>query len=273
MPDLLGMENNFARAVPQLPVANVRETQQFYKDILGFKIDWTFGENDYGSVSRGRTELFLIAATPPIHPITCVVSVTAVDPLCAEWQAKGATILSEPEDKPWGIREFTVEDNNGHRFRISQPSTLSQHQPRERAGGITYVRRLPTIEEYRKITDAVGWTSFTNLDAFAISASKSLFSIVAEKNGELIGTTRVGGDGAIFFYIMDVAVMPEMQGQGIGTALMNAAVEFIRSTAPQHALTYLFTAGWRSGFYHRFGFEGPESWLYGMAAKRLTTAD
>jgi len=265
------MDNKFARVVPQLPVANVQETQRFYQDVLGFKIDWTWGENEYGAVSRDRTEFYLIADKPPFQPITCVINVTEVDPLCAQWRAKGAKILSEPEDMPWGVREFTVEDNNGHRFRVSQPSTLSPHQPRERLEGVSFVKRLPTIEEYHKLSDAVGWTSFTNLDAVAESLPKSLFSVVAEKDGELIGTTRVGGDGALFFYIMDVAVMPEIQGRGVGTALMNAAIEFISNTSAKHALTYLFTGARRDTFYNRFGFEGPETWLYGMSAKRLTT--
>ena len=87
----------------------------------------------------------------------------------------------------------------------------------------------------------MGWTRFTNLDAVAKSLPKSLFSIVAEKDGELVGATRVSGDGAMYFYIMDVAVMPELQGRGIGTALMNAAVEFIAGSGAEHALTFLFT--------------------------------
>jgi GNAT superfamily N-acetyltransferase/predicted enzyme related to lactoylglutathione lyase len=268
----MDMDNGFARVVPQLPVADVRETTQFYRDVLGFKIDWTWGENDYGAVSRDRTELYLIAAQPPFQPITCVVNVTAVDPLCEEWRAKGAKVLSEPENKPWGLREFMVEDNNGHRFRVSQPSTASPHQGRERLEGVAYVERLPTIEEYRKLSDAVGWSNHTNLDAVAKSFPKSLFSIVAEKDGELIGLTRVAGDGAVYFYIMDVAVMPESQGRGIGTVLMNAAVEFINGSSAEHALTYLFTTARRGTFYNRFGFEGPETWLYGMSAKQLRTA-
>ena len=266
------MDNNFARAVPQLPVANVRETQQFYQDVLGFSIDWIWGENDYGAVSRGQTAFYLCTGTPPFQPVTCLLNVTAVDPLCEEWRSRGATIVSEPEDKTWGLREFTVEDNNGHRFRVSQPSTISPHQARERAQGIAYVKRLPAIEEYRKLSDAVGWTNFTNLDAVSKSLPQSLFSIVAEKEGELVGMTRVGGDGAIFFYIMDVAVMPDMQGMGIGTALMNAAIEFIHQSGAEHALTYLFTGARRTSFYQRFGFEGPETWLYGMSARRLRTA-
>src|SRR5271166_3596403 len=96
MQSAINMENEFARAVPQLPVANVQETQQFYRDILGFTIDWSWGENNYGAVSRGRTEFYLIAGKPPFEPITCVINVTAVDPLYEEWRSKGAKMLCEP---------------------------------------------------------------------------------------------------------------------------------------------------------------------------------
>ena len=126
------MENKFTRAIPQLPVVNVTAAAEFYRDVLGFKIDWTWGENDYGAVSRDDAVFYLCAWKPPVAPVTCIINVPEVDPLCEEWRAKGAKIVSEPEDKPWHVREFTVEDNNGHHFRISQPSLVSKHAARER---------------------------------------------------------------------------------------------------------------------------------------------
>jgi len=41
-----------------------------------------------------------------------------VDELFAEWSAADAKIISEPEDKPWLLREFTVEDLDGNRIRL-----------------------------------------------------------------------------------------------------------------------------------------------------------
>ena len=55
------MENRFARAVRVAGGANVGETTEFYRGGGRFKIDWTWGENDYGAVSRDHTELYLIA--------------------------------------------------------------------------------------------------------------------------------------------------------------------------------------------------------------------
>jgi GNAT superfamily N-acetyltransferase/uncharacterized glyoxalase superfamily protein PhnB len=262
------MENKFTRAIPQLPVVNVTAAAQFYRDVLGFQIDWTWGENDYGAVSRDDAVFYLCAWKPPIAPVTCIINVPEVDPLCAEWRAKGAKIVSDPEDKPWGLREFTVEDNNGHRFRIGQPSTVSKHIARERVE-VKLVQRLPTTEEYRRLTEAVGWQSFTDYAAAEKSLPQSLFCLVAEHDGAMAGMARVMGDGAMYYYIMDVAVMPEMQGRGTGTALMNAVVDFIKQGGNEKALTILFTHARRSGFYARFGFEGPDTWLYGMSSLHL----
>lgn len=61
-------------------------------------------------------------------------------------------------------------------------------------------------------------------------------------------------------------------GRGVGTALMNAVVDFMQKNAPKSALISLFTGANRSGFYARFGFEGPATWLYGMAARNLVKA-
>lgn len=41
-----------------------------------------------------------------------------VDELFAQWKAAQATILSEPEDKPWMLREFVAADLDGNLIRV-----------------------------------------------------------------------------------------------------------------------------------------------------------
>jgi uncharacterized glyoxalase superfamily protein PhnB len=40
-----------------------------------------------------------------------------VDALHKQWSSSGASILSEPESKPWGLHEFTAKDPDGNLFR------------------------------------------------------------------------------------------------------------------------------------------------------------
>jgi uncharacterized glyoxalase superfamily protein PhnB len=44
----------------------------------------------------------------------CMVYVNEVDELCAAFKARGARTLAEPADQPWGYRQFTLADINGH---------------------------------------------------------------------------------------------------------------------------------------------------------------
>jgi GNAT superfamily N-acetyltransferase len=79
---------------------------------------------------------------------------------------------------------------------------------------------------------------------------------------------RVVGDGAMAFYVQDVAVLPAYQRQGIGTALMEAVMGYFGRETPRHASLGLFTGRNLAGFYERHGFEGPDTSLYGMFLKK-----
>jgi GNAT superfamily N-acetyltransferase len=265
------MPIKFSRPVAQLPVTNVAETQSYYRDVLGFRIDWIW-EDGYGSVSRDEATVFLCASRGIIVPQTHIMQVGDVDAVHAEWSESGAKLHGEPVDQPWGIREFTLEDNNGHLFRASQNSRKFELPDREPLPGLSLVHRRPTPAEHQDLIAAVGWTNFTNPEAGAASLSQSLFCVVAEFEGTAVGMSRVIGDGQQFFYIMDVAVHPDHQGRGIGTAMMNEIVAFIHRTAPRKALIGLFTGANRGTFYERFGFRGSETSLYGMCALELKQA-
>ena len=49
-----------------------------------------------------------------------VVLVDDVDAHHERAQAAGAVIISEPEDKPWGLRQYTAEDPEGPRWEFSE---------------------------------------------------------------------------------------------------------------------------------------------------------
>ncbi|MFO0769047.1 MAG: GNAT family N-acetyltransferase [Nitrospiraceae bacterium] len=58
-------------------------------------------------------------------------------------------------------------------------------------------------------------------------------------------------DAPGWFSIWDVAVVPDWQGQRIGSTMMHEALEMIREASPG-AIVHLFT--YKHGFYERLGF-------------------
>ncbi len=116
MDDSLGV-NDWQFGTSQLPVRDVREAQAYYRDVLGFKIAWTY-EEEYGAVYHGATEVFFSQESGEIRPAWNFVHVGNADEALAAYRERGATIVEEIASRPWGMREFTIEDNNGHRFRI-----------------------------------------------------------------------------------------------------------------------------------------------------------
>jgi uncharacterized glyoxalase superfamily protein PhnB len=105
--------------VPQLPVTDLAATQAWYRDVLGFEIAWA--GSDFGAVWQDRVEIFFARVARPA-PGTCLcVRVEDADALCERYRGAGARIVSDIEDKPWGMREFTLQDPNGHWLRIGHP--------------------------------------------------------------------------------------------------------------------------------------------------------
>lgn len=116
------------------------------------------------------------------------------------------------------------------------------------------VERVPTLQEYRHLCTAVGWQAVVSFEAAKTALPNSLYGAVAMHGDQVVGMGRVVGDGAIFYYIQDVAVHPEHQGRGVGKRLLEQLVRYIRHTAPEKSFVGLFAAKGTQPFYEQFGF-------------------
>jgi uncharacterized glyoxalase superfamily protein PhnB len=108
-------------ATPQLPVPNVREAQAYYRDMLGFKVAWNWQE-EYGAVYNGTTEIFFVREEGEIVSTCTFVRVENADAVLSAYRERGVKIVEEIASHPYGMREFMIEDNHGHRFRIGHSS-------------------------------------------------------------------------------------------------------------------------------------------------------
>lgn len=107
-----------AHPTPELPVEDVERAQQHYRDALGFDIAWTQPGGDLGAVSRDGVAIFFRRRTPPFEPAVHWVFAAEIDATYEELSARGARIVEPLERKPWGLRQFTVEDLDGNRFYV-----------------------------------------------------------------------------------------------------------------------------------------------------------
>ena len=113
-------------AVPEIPVSDVAAATEYYRDKLGFAIDWIAAEIALAGISRDHCRLFLSGpvfregrgnASPVLNWLN-LSSKGDVDELHRAWRSSQAILLSEPESKSWGLHEFTAADPDGNRFRV-----------------------------------------------------------------------------------------------------------------------------------------------------------
>jgi uncharacterized glyoxalase superfamily protein PhnB len=102
--------------VPELPVTDVERAQQHYRDTLGFEIGWLESDKQIGAVSRANVVIFFRQKTAPFEPAVHWVYAEDLDATYEELKSLGANIVEPLEKKPWGLRQFTVEDLDGNRF-------------------------------------------------------------------------------------------------------------------------------------------------------------
>ena len=61
--------------------------------------------------------------------------------------------------------------------------------------------------------------------AAAIGLPNSLYAVQVFDGANVVGMGRVIGDGGLFFQVVDIAVLPAYQGQGLGKQIMAAITE------------------------------------------------
>lgn len=119
-------------ALPVIVVADVQSSAEFFRDTLGFSIDFLHGQPPfYGAVSRDGACIHLkFVHEPVLAPgaqdrdgfITALIRVENVKALYAEYIAAGATFDQKLEKQAWGGRDFIVRGPNGNGICFVGPS-------------------------------------------------------------------------------------------------------------------------------------------------------
>jgi predicted enzyme related to lactoylglutathione lyase len=130
------LPRHFYAAVTTLLVDDVVQTVEYYRDALGFEVDFVYGDPPaYGSVSRNDAIINFTRSEPPGrrnsvvsagqgNGVDVLLVVSDVDEIYAELKQRGVKVLGEPVSHDYGMRDFQVEDCNQYRLALAEELEL-----------------------------------------------------------------------------------------------------------------------------------------------------
>lgn len=120
---------------------------------------------------------------------------------------------------------------------------------------ITIRENTLTTVEYLAIRRQVGWKILREEQAEK-ALKNSLYVVTAYEDDTLVGMGRIVGDGAVICYVQDLIVIPESQGNGIGSAILKKLTEYVEGLCQENSemMFCLMCAKGREIFYEKHGF-------------------
>lgn len=103
-----------------------------------------------------------------------------------------------------------------------------------------------------------GWGNEAKVER---AMSGSFAKIIAYSDGHPVGFCRVIGDG-VYALLVDTMVIPEMKRQGVGRAMMESLLAFLKQE--EFAVVKLMSSEEGKEFYESFGFKVRENHEPGM---------
>jgi catechol 2,3-dioxygenase-like lactoylglutathione lyase family enzyme len=111
-----------------LSVSDIVAAVDFYTKKLGFKLAFTWGDpTTMAGVNLGQVQIFLEQGTPSPEGCEVYFVVGDADELYEFQRANGVEIVTPPDDRPYGLRDYAVRDLFGyqlvfgHRLQVATP--------------------------------------------------------------------------------------------------------------------------------------------------------
>jgi GNAT superfamily N-acetyltransferase len=119
--------------------------------------------------------------------------------------------------------------------------------------GIELVERFPEVEDYCRLRAAAGMSPKSH-EAARRGLPNTLYGVQLHRGGEVVGMGRIIGDNGCFFVVVDIAVIPEWHGRGLGKRIMAALDAWLSANVPASAYVSLAADGDAKYLYEKFGF-------------------
>jgi catechol 2,3-dioxygenase-like lactoylglutathione lyase family enzyme len=135
MADQAGQRAVLTAAEPQLFVADIAASCDFFVEKLGFAVVFTYGEPPfYGQVKRDGAALNLRCVDRPVidgalrdreHLLSAAITVATAEDLrrlYAEFRSAGVALHQPLQREPWGAQTFIVKDPDGNLLLFAGPA-------------------------------------------------------------------------------------------------------------------------------------------------------
>jgi catechol 2,3-dioxygenase-like lactoylglutathione lyase family enzyme len=127
---------NIVRTIPDIRSLNMQASRDFYEGLLGFKMAMEHaGMLIFASATQPKQQVTLNADAADAIPLPPGFAVDvgypeSVTEIHERAVAKGCTIIEPLEDKPIGIRRFSLLDPNGTRVTVVAHLNEADQPPR-----------------------------------------------------------------------------------------------------------------------------------------------
>ena len=123
-------------------------------------------------------------------------------------------------------------------------------------GEIELVENVLQAEDFVRLRIETGFAGIP-VEHARKALRNGLVNVSALYRGELVGMGRLVGDGAMYWYLQEIIVLPRFQQKGIWTMIVGHLVDY----AKVHSVTGKFTtiggvsAKGKEAFYEKMGFD------------------
>ena len=133
--DTISTKAVITAAEPQLFVADIKASCDFFAGKLGFAVAFTYGEPPfYAQVERAGARINLRCVAQPVidqalrdreqllSASLTVATAEEIEALFLEFQAAGVTFFQTLKREPWGARDFIIKDPDGNLLLFAGPA-------------------------------------------------------------------------------------------------------------------------------------------------------
>ncbi len=118
-----------------------------------------------------------------------------------------------------------------------------------------YRENTLSYDDYYRLRESVAWLNFSR-EQTEKALNNSLYTVIAEDDGKVVGMGRMTGDG-LYYLIVDIVVQPDHQKKGIGSTIIDMMIDYVDKETPigGRSSVQLTAEKGKETFYEKRGFK------------------